>query len=279
MNHESSKKEPNMKQITTGIIIFIFLVTGQLMKAQPVLEKTYTVSASICMMESVGEVYYSMDVVNRECRIYRMDHTLYKTIPLPTPQGYYLYNVQYVSENLFNDDNLVELVYTYSMYVETADSYFYTYETRLINENGNVLLSIPGAGFTDVIDTENDGKKFLVYIYDYSVIPYRTQTQVYALPESATKSENHDLSSYLMSDPFPNPSASVIHIPVELPPGVLSGSLELYDARGTRVLTYPVTESMQELVLPTHQLAPGTYVYHLGSGDMRSSPKKVVVSR
>ena len=263
----------------TSVIIAALIFPGPLLNAQPVLENTYTVSANICRMESVGYVYYTMDVINKECRIYKLDHTLYKTIPLPTPAGYYLYNVQFVSENLFNEDGLVELVYTYSMYVETTDSYFYTYESRLINENGNVMLSIPGAGFTSVIETGNDGKKFLVYIYDYSVIPYRTQTQVYALPESSTKSENLYSSSFSLNDPFPNPAGSVVHIPVRLPPGIRSGSIELYDSRGNKVLSYPFTESMQNLVLPTHHLSPGTYIYHLESAKGRSPSKKIVITQ
>lgn len=267
-----------MKRLTTSLIITA-LVFPLLLQGQPVLEHIYTVSANICRMENTGEVYYTMDVVSKECRIYKMDHSLYKTIPLPTPEGYYLYNVQFVSENLFNGDNLVELFYTYSMYVPTTDSYFYTYESRLINENGNVLLSIPGAGYSSVLETENEGGKFLVYIYDYSVIPYRTQTQVYALPEPATKSETWYPSSYLMNDPFPNPAASVIHIPVQLPPGMHSGSLELFDLSGRRVISYPVTASMEQIALPTHQLSPGTYMYHLESGEVRSPSKKIVIAR
>ncbi len=262
----------------TRIIIAVLWLPGLLLHAQPSLEHIYTVSANICRMENTGEVYYTMDVVNKECRIYRMDHSLYKTISLPAPEGYYLYNVQFVSEKLFNSDNLVELFYTYSMYVPTTDSYFYTYESRLINENGNVLLSIPGAGYSSLLDTENEGRKFLVYIYDYSVIPYRTQTQVYALPEAATKSEI-PYSAYNTGNPFPNPAGSVVHIPVQLPPGSDSGSLELFDARGRRVLSCPVTASTEQLVLPASQLPPGTYMYHVETGNVRSPSKKIVVTR
>ena len=122
--------------------------------AQPVLEKTYDESVNICQLESIGEVYYSMDVINKQCHIYRLDHSLYKSIPIPTPEGYYLSDVQYVSEKLFNDDNLIELVYSYTKYNPTETSYYYTYETRLVNENGTTLLTIPGAGLTSIIETD-----------------------------------------------------------------------------------------------------------------------------
>ena len=54
------------------------------------------------------------------------------------------------------------------------------------------LLTFPGAGFTNVVETADQGKKFLVYQYDYSVIPYRTYTHVYGLPESDGPSASYD---------------------------------------------------------------------------------------
>ena len=261
----------------SSIVIVAALLSGFALFAQPVLEKTYSSSATICELENTGEVYYLMDVLNKQCRIYNMEHSLYKTIALPTPDGYYLENVQYVSENLFNDDNLIELVYSYSKYVPTTESYYFTYETKLINENGNVLLTVPGAGFTKVIETASGGKKFLVYIYNYSVIPYITNTQVYSLPETALKSERISLTSFEPGDAFPNPASQVVNVPVHLPPGAASGSLELYDLNGNMVRSYPVTGSTHNLVFPTRNLVPGTYIYNVISGDLRSSSKKIVV--
>ena len=263
----------------TFAIITFTLLTGLTLFAQPVLETTYTASANICQMENAGEVYYLMDVVNYQCRIYNMDHVLYKTISLPTPDGYYLEDVQFVSEKLFNEDNLIELVYSYSKFVPTTESYYYTYEAKLINENGNTLLTIPGAGHTNVIETVTSGKKFLVYIYDYSVIPYITHTQVYELPESTLKSETFSLSSIEMGGAFPNPASSVVNIPVQLPSGVPSGSCELYDMAGRKVSSYPIRESTHNLVISTGNLAPGTYFYHLESGNLSSASKKIIIQK
>ena len=261
----------------TYTITTLILLTGLALFGQPVLETTYTVSANICQMETAGEVYYTMDVVNKQCRIYKMDHSLYKTISLPTPEGYYLENVQYVSENLFNDDNLVELVYSYSKYVPTTESYYFTFETKLINEVGNVLLTIPGAGFTNIIETTTGDKKFLVYIYNYSVIPYITHTQVYSLPESALKSETFSQTSFEISDAFPNPAGSVLNIPVQLPSGASSGILHFYDMRGNIVRSYPISESAQTLVLPTGNLIPGADMYKVESGILSSPSKKIII--
>ena len=259
------------------ILIIIMWMIGLALVAQPVLEKIYTESANICQLESIGEVYYSMDVINKQCHIYKMDHSLYKSIPIPTLEGYYLSDVQYVSEKLFNSDNLIELVYSYTKYVPTETSYYYTYETKLINENGTVLLTIPGAGHTNIMEVPGHGKKFLVYEYNFSVIPYRTNTHVYSLPESTSKAAEYALSAVNLGDAFPNPANEQVNIPVQLPRGIHSGTLELFDMNGQRMLSQPVTGTIDNLVLPTHQLIPGTYLYHVKSGERRSPAKKIVI--
>lgn len=258
-------------------VIAILLLTGTNLLSQPVFEKTYSESANICYLESIGQVYYSMDVINKQCLLYTMDHSLIKSISLPTPDGYYLADIQYVSEQLFNSDDLVELVYIYSKYVPTTGSYYYTFETKLINENGNVLETFPGAGFTSVVETIENGKKFLVYEYNYSVIPYKTYTHVYSLPETTTKSAELPAVSLTLGNPYPNPAKQQINIPIELPEGIASAQLVLINLKGQKVLSYPVRDSDENILLPTRQMDPGTYLYTLQSHGWHSESKKVVI--
>jgi hypothetical protein len=263
-----------MKPIFTSAILLL----ASALLAQPVFEYTYDESATICQLENLGEIYYSMDVVNKRCLIYNMDHSLLKSIALPTPEGYYLADIQHVSETLFNDDNLLELVYIYSKYVPTETSYFYTFRTKLINEQGTILLTLPdGVGYTEVLETTEHGKKFLAYEYDYSVIPYRTYTHVYSLPESATKSvnrQNEQPDAYA----WPNPSSSQVHIPVALPDGVKTGSLVITDTGGRGLFTYPVSSVDNHVLLPARQFSPGTYLYHVvAGGSIISEPRKMII--
>jgi len=260
------------------LVAYLILLGGLKLAAQPVFEHKYDESVNICYLESVGNVYYSMDVINKQCHIYRMDHSLYKSIPIPTPEGYYLSDVQFVTEYLFNDDDLVELVYSYTKYVPTTTSYYYTYETRLINENGTVLLSWPGAGYTNVIETPGSGRKFLVYEYNYSVIPYRTYTHVYNLPASGVNAAQEWKPSMAAPLPYPNPTEEFVHIPVSLPAGAGSGTLELFDLNGTRLMSYPVSGSESHLLLPVRQLAPGTYLYFLQTGNHRTESQKITIT-
>ncbi len=261
----------------THILIVSLMMVGINLLAQPVFEMTYTESANICYLESKGQVYFTMDVINKQCLIYTMDHSFYKSIDLPTPEGYYLSDIQYVSENLFNSDDLVELVYIYSKYVPTTGSYYYTFETKLINENGTVLETFPGAGLTSVIETIENGKIFLVYEYNYSVIPYRTYTHVYSLPASETKSAEFSRITPALANPYPNPANHQVLIPVELPSDISSAQLVFYNLNGQKILSYPVSGSDEHILLPTRQMDPGTYLYSLQTDGWHSGSKKVVI--
>ena len=253
------------------------LFTGAALFAQPVLEHTFSESATITSIEGLGDFYYSMDVINKECLIYDMDHQLMKSIPLPTLEGYYLADIQYVSRHLFNTDDLLELVYIYSKYVPTDLSYYYTFETKVINENGNVLLTVPGGGFSDVIHTETHGSKFLVYVYNYAVIPYLTETKVYSLPEQPSQAISPSVSGMAMSNAFPNPADDLVNIPVSLPEGIQSGSLEVLDIQGREILNYPINQTLENVVLPASHLSPGTYLYRVNAGNRITEARKLVV--
>ena len=247
------------------------------MLAQPVFEHTYSESAATTYLENLGEIYYSMDVVNKQCHIYSMDHTILKTISLPTQQGYFLSDVQFVSENLFNEDNLVELVYISSKYIPTTNSYYYIFEAKLINENGTELLVLPGVGYTDIVETIHMNRKFLAYEYDYSVVPYRTKTHVYSLPGGSTKVTNQVVLPEGVGNAYPNPANRQIHIPVSLPAGTGPSTLIITDLQGRNVMNYPVNSTAGDVIIPARELSPGTYLYHVRAGNAQTGARKMVI--
>ena len=261
-----------MKNAITAIL----LTVGMVIYAQPSLEYTYPVSTSICCLEKSGDKYFTMDVNGKQCQIYNLDHSIYKTISLVVPADYYLYNIQFVSEHTFNTDDLIELAYIYSKYNPTETSYYYSYETRVINENGTEILKIPGAGHTNILETENEGRKFMAYVYDFSQIPATTQTKVYSLPEEPLKS-GPVRNQYRLNNPFPNPSGGMVNIPVKLPPGVEAGELILYNLHGQEVMRQAVNGEEELIMLPGGTLIPGTYVYKLKTGKGESHGQKISI--
>ena len=62
--------------LAAGIIICLAItVSGQL-----TLEQTYNYSVGVVKLETFGYKYFLMDVPNSQCRIYNMDHSLFKSI-------------------------------------------------------------------------------------------------------------------------------------------------------------------------------------------------------
>jgi hypothetical protein len=121
-----------------------------------------------------------MDVGANQCRIYNTDHTLWKTINLAVPAGNYLYDIKFVSENLFTLDNSLCLAYVYYYYNELNQ--YYTFQARVIKETGEELISIPGCQYLYLHKLEEPGSKLLAYSYNYSVSPYTIQTHAFSLP-------------------------------------------------------------------------------------------------
>lgn len=257
-------------------ILLVLWLSGFSLMAQPVLEHSYSESAAACQLENLGEIYYAMDVVNKECHLYDTDHNLLKSIPIPTPPDYFLLDIQHISETLFNQDNLVEFVYIYSKYVPTTNSHYYIYESKLINENGTILLSLPGTGHTDVIETTGGEKKFLAYQYDQSIIPYRTTTHVYALPGGSTKSAGR-IANARIGNAYPNPASHQIRIPVTLPEGISMGRLVISDLNGKVVKDFHVDRSTGEVTFPAGRITSGTYLYYIRTDHFQTPAGKVVI--
>ena len=247
-----------MKKQILILILLGFTVTSG---AQIYLEKTYTSSAGITELALSGYKYYSMDVANNRCQIYNMDHSAWKTINLSVPTGMYLYDIKYVSETLFNTDSKVELAYIYYSY-DTA-LLFYTYYTKVVNENGLELLSIPGCSYLEVKPTGIYGTKMLAYVYDYSIISWTMSTLVYSLPGNLPMSGISMEGLEKMKNPFPNPSSSMVTIPYRLPDGVNTGEIRLINELGGVMKVYKVDRTFNELLVQTADLPRGMYVYQV----------------
>ena len=114
-----------------NLLLLAMLMITFMAQTQIVKENDYTGSTNLVKLAISGEKYYTMDWSNNQCRLYNIDHSLWKTINLAVPSGMYLYDIRHVSETLFNLDTKVELAYTYYAY-DTA-LYYYTYATRIIN--------------------------------------------------------------------------------------------------------------------------------------------------
>lgn len=266
-----------MKQFFSTIILIISVVT---VFGQITLQKTYNYSTSVVKFETIGYKYYLMDVPASHCRIYNMDHSLFKTINCPVPSGYYLSDVKYLSEGLFNSDSQIELICTYYKYVSSGNSYYYIYGSKIIGESGNTLLTIDGAQYVYPIQTGTSEYKLFAYCYDYSVYPEKVWTNIYNLPGIPVYSASlSNQTQDVLLKAWPNPASEIIRLEYQLPDQVKSANLNVYDSNGRRVQNFVIDSHSDHIALSVTDLSPGTYFYNIEYNNQQTAAKKIVVRR
>lgn len=259
-----------MKKIFFAALMLLSTLTY----AQITFEADYGHSGTYTNLSNSGYKFYVMDVLAQQCRVYNTDHSLWKTIDLDIPEDQYLYDVRYVSENLFTDDNTLSLCYIYYEYDVTNQ--YYTYTSKIIKEDGTSLLTSEGCQYVYVY-TVNDQTKMLMYVYDYSTSPYSITTVVFDLPGQLVSSGQNDQFLSVENPAFPNPARDYTIVPYELPDGIHSGEIILQDANGNVIENYQIDRQFNDLMINTTQLPRGVYFYYLQAENHRSEARKIVV--
>lgn len=248
------------------------------LKAQIVPEYTFTgQSVAYTQLPTAGYKFYAMDVTNSKCIFYNADHSIWKSITLSLPANHYLVDFAYVSEDLFNNDNAIELLYV-SYYYDSNLGYG-TYETRIANESGTVLLSVPGGGYSAIYNALN-GAKLFIWVYDYSQTIATTTTKVYTIPgQLATAIADPPYNPGLtVSSAYPNPSNGQVTIPYELPAQLNEGVLRIINEQGITIQSYRIDHTFTNLVIPAGSLPKGLYVYRVETQNFTSPSKKLIIN-
>ena len=260
------------KLLFTGIFFTLFFA----LNAQVILDKKYDYSASVVKLETSGYKYYLMDVPNSQCRIYNLDHSLFKTINCDVPNNFFLADIKYISENLFDNDDGIELIYTYYKY-NTAQAY-YEYDSKIIDENGSVLQTIDGAQYVYVNKTDDNIYKLFAYCFDYSVFPEKVWTNIYNLPGTPI------VSAYLQKNEpsillnaFPNPATQTVKVAYSLPENVNTGKLHLFDNNGKAVNQFNIDNHTDFLSLDVSLFSSGIYHYFIEYENTKTPSKKLIV--
>ena len=257
------------------LIVLMGLFSLQL-GAQITQDASYAYSGTFTHLAVSGDKFYVMDVTNSQCRIYNTNHSLWKTINLEVPSGQYLYDIQYISENLFTNDNNLSLIYTYYLYDEVNQ--YYTYTTRVIKEDGSLLLNLPGCQYYFVTTLQDGSTKLVTYSYDYSVWPSPITTAVYSLP--GTLLSQNELASPVHSNKltvFPNPASD--HITLVLTEAVSSADamLQMHNSAGQLVLQKPLQAGQKQLQLNIRKYPKGLYFYEVKDGNRVSTAQKLII--
>jgi hypothetical protein len=262
------------KIFTTGFFALLFTA----LSAQVSLDKTYTYSTAVVKLETLGYKYFLMDVPNEQCRIYNLDHSLFKTITCKVPTDFYLADIKYVSQNLFDNDSGIELVFTFYKYVPTTTSYYYMYNSKIINEEGTVIQNIDGARYIYINQTGENTNKLFAYCYDYSVFPEIIWTNIYNLPgmpvvSSAIKNDAPEIGI----GAFPNPASKTVTVAYKLPEPVSEGTLHLFDNTGRKISQFTIDPHSDHLSLDVSQYQRGVYHYFVEYGNTKMPSGKLVI--
>jgi hypothetical protein len=253
--------------------MFIWLtpVIGQI-----TFEDNYIYSGTYTHLKYSGDKFFLMDVTSNQCKIYNVNHSLWKTINLPVPANHTLYDIEYVSENLFTNDNSLSLAYVYYHY--DATNYYYTYYTKIIKENGTELLYIPGCMYLSTHLINQSDTKLLAYVYDFSVSPYTIQTRVYDLPGQLTSFiEEPEGSEWFTATAVPNPSNGLVSISYSFPDEEEKGEIIIMDLRGSIIRTFMVTKSSGQVTVNTSGMPKGNYLFYVRADHYLSKTEKLIV--
>ena len=198
-------------------------------------------------------VYYAADNVsllsftnykNNTITIYNLDGTLYRQLAYPKcPTGTTMTKL-YLTTNLFNDNDSVEFFYKYNRGYQSIDT------TIVSNENGNVLMSLPGEGL-EFFFSNSIGEHFMLMegVYGHSIYkinPIKTSI-------SQTKIQ-------LQKMPFPNPSKTTVNLPYQLSLGQ-QATMKIFDVNGKSIVTKQIDATSDRLQLDVSNYTKGMYLY------------------
>ncbi len=242
------------------LLLFAFSL-GLKAGAQVTLDHTYNGQGTIAHLEYQDEKYALLEASDYRCRIYNADHSLYKTINLPVSSGTPNINtIQYVTDGLFNTDNLIELSYTY--YSISGSSIFY--ETRVCNENGQILVTVTGASAA-FVDHIGGSWKYIAWIYDYSSTPPPVDTRVYSLPGNLISNADNTADESRLQLPYPSPANDHINLPYKLPAGS-EGRMVISNANGQVIRILSLGSGFDNILFQANGLPAGVYFYNTVGG-------------
>lgn len=222
-------------------------------------------------------------------KLYNPDHSVFKTITIPTWTGKKAASVHFVSETLFDLDTLIEYEVNYSDAGMGA--------MRICNENSVILLErdtatlvgspgyviesgfIPGGIFPDGINT-----KLMVYKgYGAS-----STQEIYNLPGQLACLEcSNGVISGLFQQPnlsvedrvsiaSPNPFTDFVKIKYALPANTKHAFVYLFDITGNLIKKKEIDNHFNETIITSDEIKQGAYIYQIVADNVVIANNKII---
>lgn len=257
-------------------LISLFLIAYIDLNAQVTLDQTYSLignstkfySYSIgCVNENLSTsnvTKYILYDTNHILQLYNLDYSVYKSITITPPSGYAFVGYYLASTNLFNNDNKVEFIITFSQTV----NHNVTYSMLLMDESGNTIQNIGNYYYATAFINSNNQFKMLVYNAYFSpvytnyptVYHYENYTNIYSLAGTVPKSTVLKSDKINESTPYPNPANTVINLPYQLEPGQTT-TMNIYNSAGQLIDEKIIDSHFEIILLNVQSYKPGVYFY------------------
>lgn len=173
-----------MKALIVSLGLMLIITTGF---AQLVQENVSDSKFKTLQLDNGQTKYLQYQKKGNILNVLNLDHSVWKTVEIPLPKGHFLDEVKSISTNTFNEDHLVEILYTstvydykYSFENSTNGEDFISTSLNIINEKGEVLLTEEKIKDYAIIESY-ENKKLFVYKNIGSGIHKKTQSVVYAI--------------------------------------------------------------------------------------------------
>lgn len=279
-------------------IIQILMIIAISVQSQITFDASYTLNTfkttmSLNKFHISGYKYVKKDVINLKIYLYNINHTLYKTINIPA-QTVPIDKVEYISENLFDNDPLIEYCLTtftstpftrqFMIYKETGAQMMYKDSATLGGTSGFYFnaFNIQEPVFFDGINAK-------IRLSFYGQTGFAVRDEIYTLPgtipcvtctSGLITGFNVDKGNTTIEDPefFPNPVSDQLKLKYKLPEGTHLAEMKIYNTEGKLVDEFKVTDDFDFIYLPTNY-NNGLYLYSLIVDGKVVKTEKIVLNK
>lgn len=256
------------------------LLTTNLIFAQITLENTYSGNIIVVNLSNSGYKYWFVDPNNSQIKLYNLNHSLWKTINVPSISGYSISSVGLISETLFNTNpNDVEYYVLYS--ATTSTPTLNNYKFRIVDEYGSIILDNTYTSIYNISPAVRfvGGNNFKLSLM--ILLPsIQYTTEIYSLPGTYPLQyvKNNTLENNEII-PYPNPTEKIIHIPINLDHNDKIAHLYILDLNGKVLDSYKVDGTFNDFIFDTSNYPNGIYLYEIESNGKIISRNKFVIEK
>ena len=190
--------------------------------------------------------------------LYNTDYSLYKSIDIIPPTGYYVYNIHCVTKKLFNDDNKIEFM----VWLFPADGMGRKFV--LYNEDATLLKDFGPNSDNFWIYKVNEQYKLVMWKYDED---WHRTTEIYSLPGTISNAVPQ-MGNNIFQSPYPNPANSTITLPYQLNQGEIS-TMRIYNLNGQLIESKQIGAEFDKILLNVSNYKKGLYLYEVNGVSNR----------